>query len=335
MADPILDDEPFIRNVESLIEPGEVSRLFFFQEFKRLLPPALFKWALARTSRKTPHMGFVIEPYSFFLFFKLKDIEKAKSYLPQRYELRKARVFEGDEPDYYLGMGVFNARASAFWGTRHESYLIAEDKQTGLLSWIFIDILSDTLIALPSRGVADANCSRALFTTTSRGEIYLDMQERNSERRLKLTCALQGGTLRKPDQDLWVMGNTSIAHSVHLAGRREDPFAVIFDPSEVSQAYDIPVGNVSIAENTLFPGLAEAELAKVACFPYAQHYIADSPGCRTIVKNTDDMVRAYHRIAGMRGLRTFSTKYLRVLFYMSLVVFPVLSGVLLTLLLLR
>ena len=331
----ISDDEKFIKTVETMVDPMEVSNLIFFQSFKRLLPASWFKWLLARTCRKTPYMGFIIEPYSMFLFFKLKDLEKAKSYLPDRYELRKSNMFEGDEPDFYLGMGVFNTRASAFWGTRFESYLIAEDKQTGLLSWIFIDILSDTLIALPAKGVADPNSRKAIFTTNSKGEIYLDINENKTDRRLKLKCDLNGGTLRKPDETLWVMGNTSIAHSKHIAGDREDPFAVIFDPAEVEKAIDIPVQDIVIAENTLFPGLADTVLAKAACFPFAQHYIADSPGCRTVIRNPDDMVDAYGRIAGMADIKTFSTKSIRLLFFAGMAVFPIISLILLIMLLMR
>ena len=39
------------------------------------------------TSKKNPYIGFVIEPYCLFLFFRLKDLERAKSMLPDRYEL--------------------------------------------------------------------------------------------------------------------------------------------------------------------------------------------------------------------------------------------------------
>ncbi len=335
MRNTIIDDERFIRTVESMIDPAEVSNLYFFQSFKRLLPGSLFKRLLARTSRKTPYMGFVIEPYSLFLFFKIKDLAKARSYLPDRYQLRKARMFADDEPDYYLGMGVFNTRASAFWGTRHESYLIAEDTVTGLLSWIFIDILSDTLIATPTTGVSDPNCGTAIFTTNSKGDIYLDMQERKTGRRLKLKCNLNNGTKRKPDQELWVMGNTSIAYSKHIAGEREDPFAVIFDPAEVANAIDIPVADISISENTLFPGLAEDGISVAACFPFAQHYIADSPGCRTFIKNPDDMVDAYGRISGMSGITPFSTKTIRKLFFIGIGIFPVVSLILYIILLTR
>ncbi len=335
MRAEIVNDEKFIEKVEMLIDPAEVSNLFFFQGFKRLLPVSLFKKLLAKTSQKTPYMGFVIEPYSFFIFFKLKDIEKAKSYLPERYELKKSRLFADDELDYHLGMGVFNTRASTFWGTRLESYLIAEDKVTGLLSWIFIDILSDTLIALPTKGVADPNSSKALFTTNAKGQIFLDICEKKTGRRIKLKCDINKGKTRKPDQDLWVMGNTSIAHSKAIAGGREDPFAVIFDPAEVGKALDISPKDIVLEVNTLFPGLAEDAICKAACFPFAQHYIADSPGCRTYVKNPDDMIEAYKRIADMPTVKPFSTKPIRGLFFFSMVFFPLLSVFLLIVLLMR
>jgi hypothetical protein len=286
----ILNEERFIKGVESLISPMTVSNLLFFQSLKRLLPPVILKRLLHRASRKTPHIGFVIEPYSLFLFFKLRDLELARSLLPDRYELVKTRVFVDDDPDYYLGIGNLSTRASTFWGNRQESYLFAADKRTGLLSWVFIGILSNTIIALPSKGIADPNSKNAVFTTTSKGEVILDFKEDRTGRRLVLTGSVCNGTLRKLDQRIWLMGNTSIGHGKNLAGGDDDPFAVIFDPAEVDQGLDIPPEDIKIAENTLFPGLAEPEICKVVCFPFAQHYIADSPGCHTSVK------KGYNRI---------------------------------------
>jgi hypothetical protein len=51
---------------------------------------------------------------------------------------------------------------------------------------------------------------------------------------------------------------------------------------------DIPLADASLSGNSLFPGLAEPAPCKVLCFPFAQHYIADIPGCRTSVKNMRD-----------------------------------------------
>lgn len=304
----IQNDDKFIKGIESLINPMEVSNLLFFQKLKGLLPPFIMKRLLFRAAKNTPYIGFVIEPYSLFLFFKLKDIEYAKSMLPDRYELAKTRLFADDEPDYYMGVGNLGTRASTFWGTRLESYLIAIDKKTGILSFIFIDILSNTLIALPTKGIENPNCKKALFTTNAKGEVFVDIQEHKTDRKLSLTGSIKGGKLRRLDQDLWLMGNTSIAHSKDLGHGDDNPFAVIFDPAEVDEALDIPTEDIHISENTLFPGLAEAEISKVVCFPFAQHFFADSPGCYTSVKDRNDLIGKYNEIADNDKWKTFSAR---------------------------
>jgi hypothetical protein len=304
----IENEEKFIKGVESLINPMEVSNLLFFQKLKGLLPPLIMKRLLNRASINTPYIGFVIDPYSLFLFFRLSNIEYAKSLLTDRYELAKTRLFTDDEPDYYMGIGNLNTRASTFWGTRQEAYLIATDKKTGLLSFIFIDILSNTIIALPTKGIADPNCKRAIFTTSSKGELFLDIQEDRTNRKLLLTGSIKRGKMRRLDQSLWLMGNTSVGHSKKYASGDNNPFAVIFDPAEVFEALDIPPEDICITENTLFPGLAHPEISRVICFPFAQHYIADSPGCYTTLKDRNDLVSKYNEITNYKGLKTFSAR---------------------------
>ena len=303
-------EEKFIKGVESLINPMEVSNLLFFQKLKKLLPPIIMKRLLYRASKNTPYIGFVIDPYSLFLFFRLRNIDYAKSLLTDRYELAKTRLFTDDEPDYYMGIGNLNTRASTFWGTRQEAYLIATDKKTGLLSFIFIDILSNTIIALPTKGIADPNCARAIFTTNSKGEIFLDIEEDRTNRKLILTGSIKRGKMRRLDQPLWLMGNTSVGHCKRFSKGEDNPFAVIFDPAEVHEALDIPPEDIRITENTLFPGLAHPEISKAICFPFAQHYIADSPGIYTMVNNRDDIIRKYNRLADSEKFTTFSARTL-------------------------
>ncbi len=289
-----------------MIQPMKVSNLLFFQNLKGLLPPLLLKRLLYRASKNTPYIGFVIEPYSLFLFFRLRDIEYARSMLPDRYELSKTRLFSGDDPEYYMGIGNLGTRASTFWGTRQEVYLIATDKRTGLLSFIFIDILSNTIIALPSEGIADPNCKKAIFTTNSRGNVFLDIEEQGTGRKFALSGSISRGKIRKLHEKLWLMGNTSIGHGKRFVRGEDRPFAVIFDPSEVEEALDIPPEDMHISENTLFPGLAESEVSKVICFPFAQHYIADSPGCYTSVKDRDELISKYNELANTEKWETFS-----------------------------
>jgi hypothetical protein len=302
------NEEGFIRGVESLINPMAVSNLLFFQSLKRIMPRFLLKKLLKRASRKTPRIGFVIEPYSLFLFFKLKDLDRAASMLPDRYALAKTRLFADDVPDHYLGIGNLSTRASTFWGNRQESYLFAVDRKTGKPSWVFIGILSNTIMALPSKGIADPNSRKAVFTTTSKGEIILDFAEDGTGRRLALRGTLGNARMRALDEPIWLMGNTSIGHAKDLSGGDDEPFAVVFDPAEVAQGMDVPPDDMTIVENTLFPGLAEPRLSKVVCFPFAQHYIADSPGCLTPVKDRDDMIRQYDELGASGPLKTFSAR---------------------------
>jgi hypothetical protein len=83
---------------------------------------------------------------------------------------------------------------------------------------------------------------------------------------------------------------------------------VIFDPAEVVEAMDIQKEDIRITENTLFPGLAQNEPSAVICFPFAQHYIADSPGCYTRVRDADDLINKYNKFSGSEKLVTFSPK---------------------------
>jgi len=93
--------------------------------------------------------------------------------------------------------------------------------------------------------------------------------------------------------------------------RDDNPFAVIFDPAEVETALDIPVKDIDITANSLFPSLIEKDPVKVLCFPFAQHYLADSPGCRTYVKNLDDMISNYNALSKQKDMKTFSPKLIR------------------------
>jgi hypothetical protein len=61
-----------------------------------------------------------------------------------------------------------------------------------------------------------------------------------------------------------------------------------------------------MGENSLFPGLAEEQPSKVVCFPFAQHYIADSPGCRTVVRDREDLIRKYNGLGDPGTMNTFS-----------------------------
>ena len=112
------------------------------------------------------------------------------------------------------------------------------------------------VITLPKEGVADRNCRQALHTTNAKGELFVDFADgRDGSRRLSLKASVTGGKRLPLDQPLWIGGNTSVAFARHLSGRGDEPFAVIFDPAEVETALDIPVSDIELRENGLFPGV--------------------------------------------------------------------------------
>jgi len=59
----------------------EVSDLLFFRKHKRLQPPLIMKRLLYEASKNIPFIGFVLDPCILFLFFRLSNIEYAKSML--------------------------------------------------------------------------------------------------------------------------------------------------------------------------------------------------------------------------------------------------------------
>lgn len=83
-------------------------------------------------------------------------------------------------------------------------------------------------------------------------------------------------------------------------------FFIFVKLSILSLTYRPDKCSSSITENTLFPGLAHPEISNAICFPFAQHYIADSPGCYTIVKDRNDLISKYNELATNERHKTFS-----------------------------
>jgi hypothetical protein len=146
-----MNKDGFIKGVERLVNPIDVGTLHFVQSFNNYIPKKIQKKMVASSGQVTPYMGFVVEPYSYFLCYEIDDLEKAENLLPNGFKLAKTRVFEDDEPRYYGIFGCFNAHTSGFWGMRVEFYIIAEDENTGLLSWIIVDYDTNTITYDPKK----------------------------------------------------------------------------------------------------------------------------------------------------------------------------------------
>ena len=72
----------FTLGVEKLINPISVGTLHFLEGFNEMLPNNIQKKLVDKSSKKNPLMGFVVEPYCYFLCYEIKDVEHFQSLLP-------------------------------------------------------------------------------------------------------------------------------------------------------------------------------------------------------------------------------------------------------------
>ena len=223
-------------------------------------------------------MGFVVEPYAFFLFYEVADQQRAAALLPEGFRLCKASVFEGDRPAVYAVFGFFRVHTSAFWGARAECYLMAEDMRTGLLSWVIVDYLSDTISYDRAHGLRAPSAPRSVVTTTCDGRVLVDVQDAESPARAAFDVPLEGAEMRPLDRRFWVEGNLSVGYGRPLSADEADVFSLTFLPEEMACALDVPLDGLNLECLTWHADLLVSRPAKLACFPFAQHVLSDSPG---------------------------------------------------------
>lgn len=279
----------FVKNIEKMINPIEVGTIHFMQSFVQSVPPSMQEKILIKGAQKNPYMGFVVEPYSYFLCNEIIDLDLAQQLIPDDYQLIQCKIFKDDTPKYYCIQGCLNVHTSAFWGSRLETYIIAESKTTGLLSWIILDYDTNTVSYDTKRGLTKGNTSECVVTTSYDGNVVVDIQNKLKNRALILDSDIKKGIDRELDQRLWLEGNLSIAYSKELATPNTKAFSVIFNPDEVNHALDIPKETTQIEQNTWFPNLFKSEPEHLVCFPYAQHFLSDSPGHFSSLSSEEDL----------------------------------------------
>jgi hypothetical protein len=290
-----MDTDRFVEGVERLIKPIEVGTLHYMQGFNDMLPTRLQKKIIKKASKATPYMGFVVEPYSYFMCYELRDLERAESYLPEGFKLVKTKIFDDDQPKYYGIFGCFNAHTSGFWGLRVEFYVIAEDETTGMMSWIIVDYDTNTITYDPGSGLSNPNAQDSIMTVDYTGRLLLDIKN-DKGRQLRFVSDISRGQSKALDKRLWIEGNLSIAYGTYKS--KDDPgkFSLTFDPREFKSALKIEKGDLSISCNDWFPGLFDDEPSQVLCFPYAQHFLSDSPGYSSNIKNEKEMIEKHKKV---------------------------------------
>jgi len=306
----------FTKGVEKLVNPITVGSLHFMQTFNRLLPKRVQKLLVTSSSKKIPFMGFVVEPYSFFLCYEIVDVKQAVSLLPDGFSLIKTSIFNDDEPKYYGILSCFRSHTSAFWGTRAELYVIAEDKKTGLLSWIIVDYDTDTIRYDSQQGLRGPTCSNAVLTVDYRGTLFADIRRDDEGREIIFSASVTGGVQTPLNQRLWLEGNLSVGYGRVLSENNADIFSLKFEPGEVEQGLRIPHADFALESNTWYPGLFKESPSQLVCFPYAQHFVSDSPGSSSNIMNEAELVKAVQDV-DFDNTPVYSTKSFRTMFLVS------------------
>lgn len=293
----------YAKGVERMVNPMQTAKVMHSQTKMKHIPVCIQKKIVTSAAKKADKMPFVVEPYCSFLFYALNEPGKIQKYLPTDFVPAKASVFEGGPEKYYGVVSMFRIHTSVFWGARAELYLMAENSKTGLLSWIMMDYISDTISYDEKHGLKSPDVSKAVMTTTCEGDFVCDMKTNDGKKFVKCEMNLMKSSMRKLDQRFWIEGNTSIAYG-RLAGEADgDLFSLTFFPEEMKQALYVPLENlrnVKVSDNADIDGVLD-----MACsFPFAQHMLSDSPGQRTHYGSAEKLRAAVEKVdfAKIKGL---------------------------------
>ena len=118
-----------------------------------------------------------------------------------------------------------------------------------MLTWVICDYESNTINYDPGEGFSAATTSRAIITTSHAGEVLVECRVK-SARHPDRTASVPKGAMCALDQRLWIDGNLSVDYGGRLVHEDSEPFGLIFDPGEMTQALRIPLDSVEVAENT-------------------------------------------------------------------------------------
>lgn len=272
----------FAKGAEKLVDPVAVGKMHYLQGRAKLMPVWLQRWIVEKASKKADKMGFVVEPYAFFLFYEIAEPARVEKYLPEGFAPVRSRAFVGDSEKYYGIVSIFRAHTSAFFGARAEFYAIAENTATGLMSWVILDYISDTISYDYRHGLRSPNAPGAVVTTTCEGEFVAELSSPEDKARVRCEASLLHPSPRALDERLWIDGNTSIAYGRGVGEKDGDLFSLTFMPEEMTAAWEIPLSDVSVASvSSQFPEVFGGRLELAACFPFAQHMLSDAPGQST------------------------------------------------------
>ncbi len=294
----------YAKGVERMVNPMDVGKTHYLQTKLKLLPVCLQRKIVKSAAKKADKMPFVVEPYCSFMFFELLHPEQIQEFLPTDFVPAKSSIFAGDPPKYYGIVSMFRIHTSVFWGARTEFYLMAENQKTGLLSWVMMDYISDTISYDEKHGLKSPDSNHAVMTTTCDGDFVCDMESLDGKKYAHCEANLDNAKMRKLDARLWIEGNTSIAYG-RLAGEDDgDLFSLTFFPEEMARALEVPMKDVHVASASTGKNF-DVKLDRVVSFPYAQHMLSDSPGTHTHYGSEEALRKAVEKI-NFKRMKNFS-----------------------------
>jgi hypothetical protein len=303
------ENRAFIEKTESFVNPQDVTAISFLGDFNKFLPKKIQHTIMKKGSSTIPYMGFIVEPYCFFLSYKIQDIEAAQSMLPEQYELAEASLFRDDSPAPLIIFSAFSARTSAFMGVRLEMYIIARNKETGLLSWIISDYVTNTNSHDPGHGFCGYNSDPTIFTTTPYGELLVHIQSKSSAKVFSVRADLENKEFEDLDETLWIEGNLSVDYGGELKESSSETFSLIFDPQLMSKALRIPGDSFRIKSNTFFRRIIDCDNPlSAAVFPYSQHFVIRQDLKKQEIQNTTDLYIQIQRFLKGDGFKKMSGK---------------------------
>ncbi|MDZ8171545.1 hypothetical protein [Microbacterium xanthum] len=287
----------FVAHTESKVSPKAVAALYSRAEILARMPSRAQRWIVSH-ARGDDGMGFIVEPYCFFLAYEITDPDAATRLLPPHYRLAPTAMFADETPRLCAIVGAFTLHTSVFWGARVELYVIAEDTRSGMLTWLICDYESNTINYGPGEGFAGATTDRAVITTTHAGEVVIDVRSAQRPNRLELSAPVHGAAMAPLDQRLWIEGNLSVDYGGRLQSDGSDPFGLVFDPDEMRQALRIDPDAVALAADTFGAAFRSATPFEAACFPYAQHFLTSSFSRPTTIRDRAGLERAVRERSG-------------------------------------
>ena len=296
----IRDLRRYVRNTEKTVVPGTVAMRVQGMGFLRKLPRPLQQYIVDRGSRTDPYMSFIVEPYAVFLAFEITDTQAADHLLPPGYSLYPSAMFIDTPARPCAIVSAFNVHTNVFWGSRVEFYLMAENCQTGLLSWIIEEYESNAPSYDPSSGFSLPSTSHSVVTTSYRGEVIVDMASEKTGNGLALVADIGNGVLTALDQRVWVEGNLSVDYGGELQESTK-PFSLIFDPGEMAQALKLPLDDISLCTNTFGQGMLAPQPFEAAVFPYAQHFVTTTYPTATSMRTAGDLESAVNELNDKLG----------------------------------